>query len=256
MHLLNIMWVYIKRSFLQWMAWRSFAFTLVANQVITPLIGLAVWSTALPGNNDISIYYFILLGVRLMTVSYENHTFSGRIYSGDIADDLLRPHPMVLQPIGENLSIRIWHIIIGAPLLLVVYLCLPVMEIKLPLVFTAIPAILLAACLQFLFTFLLAMTAFWTERAHAVVNLGTTLIFLLGGIAVPISLMPPSLQPLIEVLPFRLMMALPAEIIASSMTPANIMNGYQLQLVWLAVFSILSYLLWKKGVRRYTVVGG
>jgi len=256
MRLLSILQVYIRVSFLQWMAWRSFAFTLVANQAVTPLIGLAVWSTALPSESRLPLYYFVLLVVRLMTVSYENHTFSGRIYSGELADHLLRPHPVVLQPLGDNVSIRIWHMLIGAPLLLVVLLFLPAAEMKLWPVLAALPALVLAAGIQFLFTFSLAMTAFWTERAHAVVHLGSTLIFLLGGVAVPISLMPGVLLPFVELLPFRYMMAFPAEIVADAMTLEQLGFGYVIQLVWLLIFGWVSRRLWRSGVRRYTVVGG
>lgn len=254
--LLRILQVYVKNAFLQWLAWRSFAFTLVANQAVTPLIGLAVWSTALPGNNTLPLYYFVLLIVRLMTVSYENHTFSGKIYSGELAEELLRPHSIILQPIGDNLSIRIWHIIIGTPVLVIVPLIFPMTDIRASLIVAALPALFLAACLQFVFTFSLALTAFWTERAHAVVSLGGTLVFLLGGVAVPVGLMPEMLQSVVEFLPFRLMMALPAEIITSSTTSMDIINSYLLQLFWLLVFAMTSLLLWKKGVRRYTVVGG
>ncbi len=125
MRYLKLLCGYVKRYFLQWFASRSFAFTLVANQAVTPLIGLAVWTTALPGRN-LSAYYVVLLFVRLLTVSYENHTFSGRIYAGELADDLLRPHPVVLQPLGENLALRVWHLIIGLPLLAGALLLAPV----------------------------------------------------------------------------------------------------------------------------------
>ncbi len=93
---------YVRRSFLQWMGGRSFLLTLVANQAVTPLIGLAVWTTALPGQRGIGAYYLALLVVRLLTVSYENHTFSNGIYAGALADGLLRPHPVVLAPLGRT----------------------------------------------------------------------------------------------------------------------------------------------------------
>lgn len=47
---------------------------------------------------------------------------------------------------------------------------------------------LLGCALRFVFTSTLAMTAFWTERAAALVPLGNTVILLLGGIAAPLFL--------------------------------------------------------------------
>jgi ABC-2 type transport system permease protein len=245
---------YVKRYLLQWLASRSFAFTLVANQAVTPLIGLAVWTTALPGRN-LSAYYAVLLFVRLMTVSYENHTFSGRIYNGELADDLLRPHPVVLQPLGENLALRIWHVIIGLPLLVGVLLLAPV-RLAGGDVALALPALLLAAALQFLFTYTLALSAFWSERAHGITGLGSTLIFLLGGEAAPAPLLPAGLRPLVVALPFRAMHGFPAEVAAGALSGAEVLAGYGWQVLWMCVLLLVVRGVWRMGVRHYTAVGG
>src|SRR6476620_5964314 len=101
--ILRLLLIHTWREFLQWMAWRAFLITLVINQAITPLIGLAVWSVALPGSTKITTYYAALLAVQLMTVSYEHHTFSNGIYAGALNHDLLRPHPVILGPLGTNI---------------------------------------------------------------------------------------------------------------------------------------------------------
>ncbi len=245
---------YIVRYFLQWFASRSFAFTLVANQAVTPLIGLAVWTTALPGRN-LSTYYVVLLFVRLITVSYEEHTFSGRIYNGELADDLLRPHPVVLQTLGENLALRLWHLLIGMPLLLGLLLLAPLQLAGRDLAL-ALPALLLAAALQFLFTYTLALSAFWSERAHGITGMGGTLIFLLGGEAAPVFLLPEGLRPLVSALPFRAMHGFPAEIATGALSDAQLWAGYGWQALWLAALLLVVRGVWRAGLRRYTAVGG
>lgn len=255
MHRARLIWAYISRSFLTWLAWRSFAFTLVANQAVTPLIGLAVWSSAMPDKPEITSYYVALLLVRLLTVSYENHTFSNRIYNGGLAEDLLRPHPVVIAPLAENLAIRVWHLIIGAPVLIVVLLVLGA-GISWGSLGLALPAVVLAAVLRFLFTYMLALSAFWTERAHAVVGFGSTLIFLLGGEAAPLQMLPAAIQPWAEALPFRAMNAFPAELAAGVLTPSKAAVGFAWQAVWTLAFLALATVVWRTGVRRYTAVGG
>lgn len=255
MRRLRLLSVYVRRYFLQWLAWRSFAFTLVANQAVAPLVGLAVWSTALPDQPQITAYYLALLLVRLLTVSYENHTFSGRIYDGTLAGDLLRPHPVVVEPLAENLAIRIWHLVIGAPALVVVALIAGV-TVETRHLLWALPAIALAAVVRFLFTYTLALSAFWTERAHGVVGFGGTLVFLLGGDAAPLHLMPGAVRPWVEALPFRAMNAFPAEVAAGLVDPGDLLAGYTWQLTWIAVFLALAAWVWRVGLRRYTAVGG
>lgn len=247
--------LYIWRQILQWLAWRAFLFTLVINQAITPLAGLAVWSVALPSNDGISTYYLMILIVQLMTVSYENHTFSNSIYDGTVTSDLLKPQPIVLATIGENIAVRLLHLLIGLPVIIVAALIYDVTTTP-QLVFIASPAIALAAVLRFLFTYVLALSAFWTQQAHGLVSFGTTMIFLFGGVAAPIPLMPTAIQPWIAVLPFRSMLGFPAELASGQLASAQVALGYWWQIVWLVLLIFTASALWRFGTRHFTAIGG
>ncbi len=255
MRSLHLVVLYIHREFLQQMAWRGFLITLVVNQAVTPLLGLAVWSTALPGSTTLSTYYVALLAVQLMTVSYEHHTFSNGIYAGALTADLLRPHPVVLPILGANLALRIWHLLVGLPLLAVAGILAGV-PFRLDAVLVAMPALVLAAALRFLFTYTLALSAFWSEQAHGVVGLGEVLIFLLGGAAAPVTLFPDSLRPLAEGLPFRAMLGFPAEIASGGLDRMQLVAGYGWQVLWVAVFALVAATVWRAGIHRYSAVGG
>ncbi|MBA3944771.1 MAG: ABC-2 family transporter protein [Herpetosiphonaceae bacterium] len=255
MRLIQLLAINTWREFLQWMAWRAFLITMVINQAVTPLLGLAVWSAALPGRTGISTYYVALLVVQLMTVSYEHHTFANGIYSGEVSHELLKPQPVVITTLGTNLALRIWHLLVGLPIIIVAGLIAP-LSFELRLVLLAIPAVVLAAALRFLFTYLLALSAFWMQQAHGVVGFGESLIFLLGGTAAPVMLFPEQLRAVGEALPFRAMLGLPAEIAAGSLNGAQIVQGYAWQCIWLPVLALAAIIGWRRGVRRYTAVGG
>lgn len=254
MNELRLLWGFVRRSFLVWFAWRSFAFTLVVNQSITPLLGMAIWKVALPDTNT-SPYFISLLLVRMLTVSYENHTLSSRIYSGEIADDLLRPSPAILQPLGENVAIRIWHLIIAMPLIMGLML-FSSSPLQWENMLMAAPFIVMAAAMRFMLTFSLALAAFWTDRADNAVSFGNTLIFLLGGEAVPFALLPLSLGRFTALLPFRAMSGLPAEILSGSFPPEMLAAGFWTAFMWLAVLSMTALAVWRAGTRKYCVVGG
>ena len=189
MRLMQLLALATWREWLQVMAWRAFLVTLVVNQVVIPLLGLAVWSAALPGDPNIARYYVALLAVQLLTVSYEHHTFANAIYAGDLSADLLRPQPVVVGVLGSNLALRGWHLVIGLPVI-VAALWLTGASFDPLLVLAALPAVALAAAVRFVWTYTLALAAFWTEQAHGVVGFGETLIFLLGGAAAPMTLFP------------------------------------------------------------------
>ncbi|GLV55895.1 ABC transporter permease [Dictyobacter sp. S3.2.2.5] len=253
--ILHLLLISTKREILQWLAWRSFLLTMIVNQAVTPLLGLIVWSVALPGIGQITTYYVALLIVQLMTVSYEYHTFSAGIYRGTLSQELLKPQPVVLGPLGTNLALRIWHLLFGLPIIIFVGIISKTV-VDLRMVLLAFPALLLAATLRFLFTYLLALSAFWSQKADNIVGFGETLLFLLGGSAAPIILFPSALRPLAEALPFRAMLGFPAEMISSSLNSAQILTAYSWQVLWTLMFLLVVVFVERSGLRHYIAIGG
>jgi ABC-2 type transport system permease protein len=243
-----------RRTYLDWAGTSWFAFTLVSGQVVAPLIGLFVWSSVFPKNPAVTAYYVALMVVQLMSASYENHTFSGAIYDGNLSHLLLQPMPVVVGPLGSNLAVRLSLCLLGAPIVLVAVLLLNV-SYSLAAVLLALPAVLLAMLLRFLFMWVLALTAFWTERVHAVTGFGGVLIFLAGGSAVPVMFLPEPLGSIAATLPFRAMLGFPAELATRNVDGSDVLLGFGFQLGWIVLFGVLAVAVWRAGVRRYTAVG-
>ncbi|GCE28474.1 ABC transporter permease [Dictyobacter alpinus] len=252
---LHLLFISTRREIMQWLGWRAFLLTLIINQMVSPLIGLAIWSVALPGNHQISSYYVALLAVQLMTVSYENHTFANGIYDGTFSQQLLKPQPVILGPLGTNIALRSLHLLFGLPLLIGVGIATGT-NWDPRMILLALPALILAAILRFLFTYLLALSAFWSEQAHAIVSFGETLIFLLGGSAAPIALFPANLRNLGEISPMYALLGFPAEIMSSGLNQSQILSGYGWLILWILVFMLALQLTWRAGLRRYTAIGG
>ncbi|HEY3556526.1 MAG TPA: ABC-2 family transporter protein [Kribbella sp.] len=244
----------IWRQIIGWSGAWWFLVTLILGQAVAPLLGLFVWRHV-PGAGDrVGSYYLAVICVSLLTASFENHTFAQAIYNGTVAAALLRPQPVVIGPLGENLAIRLWMFVLGIPLLAVVGITAGVSFTPLA-VLTAVPALVLAAVLQFLFVWTLAMAAFWTERVHAVVAFGTVLIFLLGGSAAPNAVLPDPLRTIAQVLPFRSMLGFPAELATGTLTSADALAGYVVSVLWTTILGGCTVGAWRLGVRRYSTVG-
>lgn len=243
-----------RNQFLDWSGAWWFTVTLVASEAIGPLLGLVVWSTIFPGNSVITAYFVALIAVQLLTASYENHTFSDAIYEGKISHDLLKPQPVIVGPIGENIAIRIWLGIFGLPLALLAALAVGA-SYEWPRLAMAVPGLIGAALLRFLWTWLLALAAFWTERVHALVAFGGIMILLLGGGAAPIWQLPETWQPIARVLPFYAMLGLPADAATGSIHGSALAVAYLVQAAWNVAFAGIAFVVWRAGVRRYTAVG-
>jgi ABC-2 type transport system permease protein len=245
----------IWRSSVQWWSFRTFVITLVIGQAVTPLLGLLVWSSAMPADPGVTTYYVALLTVQLLTVSYEHHTLANGIYAGDFAAELVKPRPIVIDYLATNLALRSWHLLFGLPLILIVGLVAGVSLTAANLLLAA-PAVLIAAGIRFVFTYILALSAIWTQRAHGAVGMGETLIFLLGGTAAPLSFLPQPFQEVGQLLPFWSMLGAPAEIAAGNIMGPELVAAYGVQVGWLIVLTALAVFVWRLGVRRFTAIGG
>lgn len=252
--ILRLVRLEIWRQVIGWSGAWWFVVTLVIGQAVAPLLGLLVWLRVPAAGDRIGSYYLAVICVALMTASFENHTFANSIYSGAVAAALLRPQPPVIGPLGENLAVRLWMFLLGLPLILLVALLVGASFSPLAIV-AALPALVLAASLRFLFVWTLAMAAFWTERVHAVVAFGGVLIALLGGSAAPNALLPDPLRTIAQILPFRSMLGFPAELAAGTLTAADTAIGYAISILWTAAFGGCAVMAWRFGIRRYTTVG-
>lgn len=252
--LLRLVRLAIWRQIVGWSGAWWFVVTLIAGQAVAPLLGLFVWLRVPNAGSAIASYYVATICASLMTASFENHTFANSIYSGNVADALLRPQPTVVGPLGENLAIRMWMTVLGMPLVVAAGVAVGV-HFSMAAIAIAVPALALAATLRFLFTWTLAMAAFWTERVHALVAFGTVLISLLGGSAAPNALLPEPARTIAQILPFRSMLGFPAELAAGTLTRQQAVAGYAIALFWTIALAGCAVAAWRSGLRRYSTVG-
>jgi ABC-2 type transport system permease protein len=251
--LATLLWLHVVRQVLSWSGSWWFILALAAGQVLPPLIGLAVWRAVFPDSGQVSTYYVALLFTVATTASYENHTFSQGIYIGTLSDQLVRPTPVVLSPLGENIALRVWITLFSLPVVVLVAVATEV-RIRPADLMSAVPLWLGAGVLRFLLTWCLAMAAFWSERVHAITAFGTTLTYLLGGNAVPLAFLPAGWSETLRYLPFYSMVGLPADA-AAGLSPARAVAGMAVQWGWILATGLLSMLLWRRGLNRYTSVG-
>ncbi|MEX2395224.1 MAG: ABC-2 family transporter protein, partial [Actinomycetota bacterium] len=234
MKTLRVLGGYARRHWLAWTAGWSFALSIYVSRIVLPLVGLALWTKALPGNGNVAAYYVALLFAVMSTDSPENHTFAQRVYDGSFTDDLLRPHPVPLHAIGFNLAFKAFNVLGAIPLGIVVALLVRP-DLQLPRVLIAVPAVILGSSIAFMLSFIAAQSSFWTPRVHAVSQANSSLVFLLGGGAAPIPLMPASVRSWLEVLPWRMVNGFPSEVASGLTTGSDIVIGFGLQLLWLGV---------------------
>lgn len=254
----------IRGLWLSWMQYRSFFFVLAFGWMIPPLIYLLVWSTA-AGEGSLGgftrggfvAYYLVLILVNQITYAQVNWTVGDLIRYGQINHILLRPMAQVYDALASEVAGKVVYLLFDVPILAVLAIILkPEMTVTWEKIGLFMAALILAWFLRFLWGYWIALLAFWSARADALLTLQDSLIFLLAGQVAPVALLPGILQSAAVVLPFRYMVAFPVEILTGTLSASQIAAGFAIQISWLTVAAILTIAIWRRGIQRYAGFGG
>lgn len=257
-------WALVKSTWLSWMQYRSFFFLLAFSWMIPPLVSLFVWSTA-AGENQIgglsrgefAAYYLVLILVNQFTYAQTNWTVGDVIRDGSINFWLLRPLAPVYNVLATEVAGKVVYMAFVIPISALLAVVLrPELHTNATQAGLFFLALGLAWGLRFVWGLWLALLAFWSTRADALLAVQDSLVFLLSGIVAPVMLLPGAMKSLAEILPFRYMVGFPVEVLLGRVTGNDLVIGYAYQAGWLALSMMLYLVIWRFGLHHHTAVGG
>ncbi len=233
--------------------------------LVSPIVYLAVWTTIANTQGSVNgmsaqdfvAYYMVLLVVNIATSDITIHLLGYKIMDGTLSNMLILPiHPVLTHVLMNNLAFKALQLVALTPIWLVLYLLYqPVLTILPINLLLAIPALLMGFLILFFFGVIITSVAFWTTRVWALWDFFYALFGLFAGQFVPLALLPPALQTVAQVLPFRLSLYFPIELILGKLTLQQTALNLGLQVVWCVVTYFAFRLIWRAGVRNYSAVG-
>lgn len=113
----------------------------------------------------------------------------------------------------------------------------------------------LALVLQFVFSYAVALIAFWWLEIWGVLFLKRLIVGFLAGSWVPLTMLPAPAARILYMLPFQYMIFFPVQIALGKVAAPDIVAGLWIQCVWIAVFLFLSKILWAQGLKKYSGAG-
>ena len=143
--------------------------------------------------------------------------------------------------ISTNLADKLMRFVLFTPLVILVVLVVPDITLVItPLnIALFIVALTLAWFIRFIIQFTLGLLSFWFSQALVLTDVFWLFFLLFGGTVAPIELLPEPLRTIAYILPFRLMMSFPINIMMGTLTPAEIVINFVELVAWIAVFFIL-----------------
>ena len=224
------------------------------------IVFASLWNAAMDANTGSisgydyhAIFWYVVAaeGVVIATKPRLIEDVGVDIASGAISVEMLRP----VSVVGFRIAAELGEAYVRLAFALVAGGIFGLIDTGLPDgsgVLLAIPAACLAVACNLMAQHAFAGGAFWIRDARASWFLYQKLIFLLGGMLLPLELMPAGLETAARVLPFWTMSYVPGRLLAGHFEPALL----AIQVAWL--FALFGCAVWvfSKGERKLQAVGG
>jgi ABC-2 type transport system permease protein len=217
------------------------------SQSATEIAGLTLANT---------IWYFLIAEVMELGKPRHDIRISEEVKDGSIAYTMVRPYNYLGYHFANGLGeagVRMGLVfLLGLPVVLY-YAGLPTVDLR------NIPAVLLVVALAFLLDFfvfsIIGLLAFVTEDIFSFRLIYQKLVFILGGLMIPIDFLPDWLQRIARVLPFSLTTYAPAKLFVAFDT-AQFRQIVITQVAWLVIIGAILYRQYRWASRRLVVNGG
>jgi ABC-2 type transport system permease protein len=221
--------------------------------IVAVLAGL--WATAadaaggeIVGYSSVALFWYIAIaeaGVNALPIRMIEEV-GDDIGSEAVAVELLRPASVLWVRVAMHLGGSVVRlavcVVVGAVLALAVAGAPP----RPSGLVLAVPSLLLAVAVNSVAQYAFAGAAFWVRDAKGTWFLYQKLVFVLGGMLLPLEVLPGPLETAAKLSPFMAMAYAPARLAAGFVEPWL----FAVQLFWLAVGAFVAHRVYAAGERR------
>jgi len=207
------------------------------------------------------VFYFLLVLAldTLITPADDEWQVAADIREGQMNAFLVKPMNYLLYRLSLFASNRLLYTVVTLPVLVVTFFAFRT-YIAWPSSWVtwawAIVSVILAAMLQFLISYSVALLAFWMLEISTVVFIIYSFEYFLSGHMFPISFMPEGIQGILRLLPFPYELYFPISIFMEQVRGRELLNGMLIQTCWVLLIYLGASALWRGGLRKYQAVGG
>lgn len=258
-------WTHMKVAVMQQFQYRVANYFYMIGMVAEPVIYLVVWSTIARSHGgavggytagEFAAYYIVWTLVRNMNIVFTPYGWEWRVQHGAFSAMLLRPVHPIHYDLAYFAGWKVVVIILWLPLAAILSLIFhPTLDPTPAAVAVFAFAIWGAYLIRSVLLWLLGLVTFWTTRISAIFELYFSAELVLSGRLVPMSLLPGWLQQVSAFLPFQWTFGFPISALVGKLSTRQLLYGLGMQVLWIAIGSVLVSIFWRYSVRRYSAVG-
>ena len=254
--------LFIQDSFV----YRANAFIWMLTDVVTAVTMPLIWLSSYNGRHDIHgfspsqmvVYYLVVLLVGSIVEAHVMWDMSYDIKQGKFNVHLIRPYSLMSYMFAANLGWRLVRTFVGLPAMALVAFAfrgyLPsTMSVNAGWQFWL--AVVLGHVVSFSITYAIGLLSLWLYETKSLHHFYYLMSLIFSGQIAPIALFPAGLQTVARLLPFPYVIGFPASIFLRRISDHAIYEGYAIQVGWIITAMLLSTVLWRGGIKRYTAFG-
>ena len=202
------------------------------------------------------LWYLVMTDSIVTSQSRILEEIGDEVMNGNIANYLNKPYSYVLYKYSQSLGRAVVKFtvtfFIGG---LIVCAFIGPIKINLFIIPLILLIVFLAITLNFLIMASLGVLAFWMEDARSIDFIYSKIIFTLGGMLVPLEIFPVWLYNISIYLPFSYVAYYPAKLFVAFNYDLFI-HVLLIELAWIAVFAVITAMVYKMCVKRISINGG
>lgn len=207
----------------------------------------------------ISYYLLVTIVDTLTAVTEDDWQIATDIKDGNISQFLLKPIDYLTYRFCLFVSGRLIFTLISIVPVGIFIFCLrkylaPVPDSATLACFAG--SLVLTALLQFFMSFTMALLAFWLLEVSTVIFILFAFEYLAGGHLFPLNILPAGLVQALNFTPFPYQLFFPVSIYLGQTKGPELWQGLVIQCAWVVFFYLLARIVWSRGIRKYSAVGG
>jgi ABC-2 type transport system permease protein len=211
----------------------------------------------------VAYYLLVTIGRAFSSMPGLASRIALQIRNGEIKKFLIQPVDMEACLLAQRVAHKlVYYWIAALPFALVFFLCRSFFIDGWPpadvlMIFFA--SLILTFLLGFFLEYCIGLVGFWFLEVGSIVFVFMLMTFMLSGHMFPLELLPSEpipLRSIVDYLPFKYLAYFPAAVFLGKIPKAEMMQGLWVELGWVVFFFLLSRVLWRAGVARYSGYGG
>lgn len=198
--------------------------------------------------------------IRAVVLSSRSIDAQGEIATGDLNNHLVKPFNYFLYWVARDVSDKSLNIFFSIiEISLVIFFLHPPISLQTnPLtIISFLIAVILAATLYFIFSFLISMSTFWFYEQNGWPQrfLSFVLVESLAGGLFPLDILPKFFANIVTKLPTAYFIYFPMQIYLGRLPQSEIISGFLIMLFWIIALYSVSQFLWHRGLKVYGAFG-